>query len=142
MISDNVEVKFVKTRDSAIVPVRSTDGSGCYDLFAAEQVDLEPSMTEKIPLGFKVEIPAGYMLIIFPRSSFMMQGRNAIGVVDSDYRGEVHVIIQNLGLPFCVTKGMKIAQATLLRAPTVHWVETTSLSDTARGVGGFGSTGL
>ncbi len=119
------------------------------DLVAAVDapVVLEPGGRAAIPTGLMVALPAGHELQVRPRSGLALnQGvlvANAPGTVDEDYRGEIKVILLNAGAePFAVVRGMRIAQAVLAPVTRILWREVPVLDETARGAGGFGSTGV
>jgi dUTP pyrophosphatase len=143
-----MEFKVKRLRPDARLPVRSTPGSAGYDLSAclSGRVTLTPGEIVKIPTGIAIEIPPGTVALIFGRSGLgIKQGiapANAVGVVDSDYRGEVTVGLINHGRePYTIQPGERIAQILLMPVFTPLVAEVQSLSDTARGDGGFGSTG-
>ena len=115
------------------------------DLCAAAAVTLEPGLPMLVPTGLAIELPAGFEAQIRPRSGLALRHAitlpNAPGTIDPAYRGEIGVIMLNLGRePYNVGKGDRIAQMVIARYEAVEWVET-GLSDTARGEGGFGSSG-
>ena len=131
-------------------PRYETEGAAGMDLMAAVPEDapmvLEPGARALVPTGLSIELPPGYEAQVRPRSGlaikFGITVLNAPGTVDSDYRGEVGVILVNLGdAPYIVSRGSRIAQ--LVVAPVVRgtFVEKHELDVTARGAGGFGSTG-
>ena len=148
-----MKVKFTCVEGVSYVPERSTEGAGCYDLRAAEaSILFPPHMTEfphgprKIPTGLKVEVPKGYGLCIFNRSGMGSKGvllGNSVGIIDSDYRGEIFVPLMYLGDNDCyqIRKGDRIAQCTLIPMPEIDWIWADELDETERGDGGFGSTG-
>jgi len=132
-------------------PPYASEGAAGLDLMAAlpeiEPVVIAPKSWAAIPTGLVFEIPRGFQGEVRPRSGLALRHAvtvlNAPGTIDSDYRGEVRVVLVNLGPePFIVTRGMRVAQ--LLFVPVVRVTPTPvrSLSTTARGDGGFGSTGL
>ena len=115
------------------------------DLCAAASLTLEPGLPMLVPTGLAIELPAGFEAQIRPRSGLALRHAitlpNAPGTIDPAYRGEIGVIMLNLGRePYNVSKGDRIAQMVIARYEAVEWVET-GLSDTARGEGGFGSSG-
>jgi len=128
------------------LPAYATAGAAGMDVVAAEDVTIPPGGRHAVATGFAIAIPAGHEVQVRPRSGLALKHGitclNTPGTIDSDYRGEVKVILANLGAdPFAVIRGERIAQlvpAPVLRA-TLDEVET--LDDTARGHGGFGSTG-
>ncbi len=130
------------------LPTVATAGSSGCDIAAAlvEPLELGPGQRELIPAGFAIAVPEGYEAQVRPRSGLALRHGitipNSPGTIDSDYRGEVQVILMNLGSePFTICRGDRIAQ--LVIAPVVHpaWEEVESLDPTDRGAGGFGHTG-
>jgi len=135
-------------RDLAL-PQYATSGSAGLDLVAAveEEIELLPGQRAAIPCGIAIELPHGYEAQVRPRSGLALnQGvtvLNAPGTIDSDYRGEVKAILINHGAePYLVKRGAKIAQMVIARHEQAEIVESEALSDSARGAGGFGSTGM
>lgn len=119
------------------------------DLPAAvlEEVTVPPGGTVTIPCGFAIAVPPGYEAQVRPRSGLAARNGltilNAPGTIDSDYRGEVKVILVNHGKdPFTVRRGMRIAQMLILPVPRFEWEEVDELPPTKRGPGGFGHTGV
>ena len=105
----------------------------------------EPNYSKKVPLGVAVEIPEGYVMLLIPRSSTWktpLRMPNSVGVIDSDYRGEVCALLQNTHhLTWTVEAGERLVQGVIVPVPSVQIQEVEELSETSRGVGGFGSTG-
>jgi dUTP pyrophosphatase len=131
------------------LPAYATDGAAGLDLLAAVGSDLElaPGRRLLIPTGIAIELPQGFEAQIRPRSGLAanhgLTVLNTPGTIDSDYRGEIKVILINLGeAPFSITRGMRIAQMVIARHERAELVERETLSDTVRGAGGHGSTGL
>jgi dUTP pyrophosphatase len=131
------------------LPAYATEGSAGMDLVAAVEADVEllPGKRAVVPTGFSLELPNGFEAQVRPRSGLAANHGitvlNTPGTIDSDYRGEVKIILINLGdAPFTVTRGMRIAQMIIARHERVELVERPTLSQTARGSGGHGSTGL
>jgi dUTP pyrophosphatase len=115
------------------------------DLHAVEDVLLEPGEPALVPTGLAIELPPGYEAQIRPRSGLALRHAitlpNAPATIDPGYRGEIRVILLNLGrAPYLVRKGDRIAQMVVARYEAIEWVEA-ELSDTRRGAGGFGSSG-
>lgn len=151
-----MKLKIKKLHPDAVVPAYATDGSACFDLCAVldrEKTNLraygiEVTTTATFSTGLAFEVPPGNVLLIFSRSGHGFNGNtrlaNCVGVIDSDYRGEVKVKLTrdhtNAGT-LRVYHGDRIAQAMLVPIPRVQFVEVDELSETARGTGGFGSTG-
>ena len=143
-----IEIKLFRLPHGEGLPLpryASEDAVG-LDVTAAEDLILEPGQRHAVATGFAIEIPRGYEVQVRPRSGLAMKNGitclNTPGTIDSDYRGEVKVILINLGQePFEVRRGERIAQ--LVPAPVLRadFVEASELSGTERGAGGFGSTG-
>ena len=134
--------------DGLELPRSATEMSAGVDLPAAVEADLvlAPGAHALIPSGFSIELPQGYEAQIRPRSGLALKHGvtllNSPGTIDADYRGEVGVILINLGRePFTVTRGMRIAQMVIAPHAHARWMEAETLRETARGGGGFGSTG-
>jgi len=134
--------------DGLSLPTRMTAQSAGFDIPAAvaSATVLQPGEIQLIPCGFAIAVPKGYEGQVRPRSGLASKHGitmiNTPGTIDSDYRGEVHVPLINLGKsPFTVERGMRIAQMLILPVPAVNMVEVDELDDTARGAGGFGHTG-
>jgi dUTP pyrophosphatase len=148
---DNISVKIFRISDDfgdLPLPTYMTEGSAGMDLHAAvpEPLVIEPMSTSLVPTNLKIELPPGFEAQIRPRSGLALRSRitlpNSPGTIDSDYRGEIKIIMLNLGgEPFTVNRGDRIAQMVISRYTRVNWEESVSLGKTARGGGGFGSTG-
>ena len=132
-------------------PEYATAGSAGMDLVAAvpegEPMKIRPGARAAVPTGLAFAIPQGFEGQVRPRSGLALKNGvtvlNAPGTIDSDYRGEVNVILVNTGSePFEVSRGMRIAQIIFARVEQMQLQEVNSLDDTARGSGGFGSTGV
>ena len=143
-----MKVKIVN-RSSWPLPQYATPSSAGVDLRAnlTSEVVLQPLGRAIIPTGLFLEIPAGYEAQVRPRSGLAAKKGvtvlNAPGTIDADYRGEVGVILVNLSSePFTVVPGERVAQMVFARHEQVEWVEADSLEESARGAGGFGSTGV
>lgn len=128
------------------LPAYATAGAAGMDVVAAEDVTIAPGARHAVATGFAIAIPAGHEVQVRPRSGLALRHGitclNTPGTIDADYRGEVKVILANLGTePFAVRRGERIAQ--LVPAPVLRatFAEVASLDATARGSGGFGSTG-
>ena len=148
-IADGAVRVFSVLKEGALLPEYQTSGSAGADLHAylAEPVTLKPMERRLIPTGLFVELPAGYELQVRPRSGLALKHGvtvlNTPGTVDSDYRGELCVLLINFGSePFTVQNGDRIAQAVVAQAVQVNFVQTDALSETGRGVNGYGSTGI
>jgi dUTP pyrophosphatase len=130
------------------LPAYATDGSSGLDIHAAVETDvvLPPGDTILVPSGFKVAIPQGFEGQVRPRSGLAIKHGigilNSPGTIDSDYRGEVKVILTNFGkTPFIIKRGERIAQMVISPVARAKWVEVPSIDETSRGSGGFGHTG-
>ena len=131
------------------LPFYATTGAAGMDIRAAVETDftLAPGKCNTIPCGFAMAVPPGYEAQIRPRSGLALKHgvtiANAPGTIDSDYRGEIAVIMINLGSEnFIITRGMRIAQMVIAAVALCHPVEVNDLDITARGADGFGSTGV
>jgi dUTP pyrophosphatase len=128
------------------LPAYATTGAAGMDIVAAETLMLAPGARHAVATGFAMAIPPGFEIQVRPRSGLALKSGitclNSPGTIDSDYRGEVKVILANLGsAPFAINRGDRIAQLVPAAVTAAHWDEMTTLDDTARGSGGFGSTG-
>ncbi len=128
------------------MPSRATPGSAGYDVPSAEQGVLAPLERRAFATGFAIALPDEFECQIRPRSGLALKHgimvANTPATIDSDYRGEVKVILANLGTePFEITRGMRIAQMVFARVEPVDFQTVNSLPGTSRGAGGFGSTG-
>ncbi len=128
------------------LPAYATEGAAGMDVVAAEDVDLAPGARRAVATGFAVAIPPGHEVQVRPRSGLALKHGvtclNTPGTIDSDYRGEVKVILANLGHePFAVRRGDRIAQLVPAVVPRAALEEVADLDETTRGTGGFGSTG-
>ncbi len=128
------------------LPAYATAGAAGMDVVAAEDIDLAPGARHAVATGFAIAIPEGYEVQVRPRSGLALKHGitclNTPGTIDSDYRGEVKVILANLGdEPFRVVRGERIAQLVPAAVTRAELTEVDTLDDTARGAGGFGSTG-
>jgi dUTP pyrophosphatase len=146
----NVSIKRLPHAADLQLPVYHSDDAAGLDLTAASMADadivMQPGGRALIPTGFAIELPRGYEAQVRPRSGLALNSGvtvlNSPGTIDSDYRGEVGVILINLGShPFVIKRGMRIAQLVVSPVERVMLVERDGLEDSARGAGGFGSTG-
>ena len=146
----SVEIHLLRSPGSEDLPLPEyqTPGSSGLDLHAAvkEPVALKPGEVRQIPTGIRVAIPAGYEGQVRPRSGLALRHSiglvNSPGTVDSDYRGEVGVLLINFGKePFVIRRGDRIAQLVVARVEKVEFVEVRELESSRRNDGGFGSTG-
>ena len=141
-------IRVKKLRENATLPTYGSQWAAGADLYACleDTVTIEPHQTVFIPTGLALEVPAGCAGLIYARSSMGakrgLAPANKVGVVDSDYRGEVMVALHNHGMvPQMVEHGERVAQLLITPVLTPAYEEASELSDTVRGVGGFGSTG-
>lgn len=141
--------RISETTNDVSLPTYATQGSAGMDIYAAIEQDLvvKEGVTLLIPTGFSMEIPIGYEAQIRPRSGLALKHSiglmNSPGTIDSDYRGEVKIVFTNYGKnDFVVKRGDRIAQMVIARYERVEWVEAFELSETQRGSGGFGHTGI
>ncbi|MEO8376169.1 MAG: dUTP diphosphatase [Candidatus Sumerlaeota bacterium] len=144
-----VNVEILPHASDLQLPAYKTSGSSGMDLLAAVSADVEIAQAKiaLIPTGLRVAAPAGFELQVRSRSGLALNHGvfviNSPGTIDSDYRGELQVILANFGSePFRVTRGMRIAQIVLARVERIAWNPIETLQDTQRGSGGFGHTGL
>jgi dUTP pyrophosphatase len=145
-----MELKIKRVRPQAQMPVRATEGSAAVDLCAvcdSQGVTLQPGQRAVLPTGIAIELPGPHTVaLVFARSGLGIRHgltlSNGVGVIDSDYRGEICVGLINLGeAPYTVQNGERIAQLAVMPVCLPTLVEVQQLSDTARGTGGLGSTG-
>ena len=143
-----MKVRFVRLDPRAKVPVYGTPDAAGADLCCLPDGDVtvEPGQTHVFHTGLSVEIPRGYAGLVYPRSGIAckrdLAPANKVGVIDADYRGEIMIALHNHGtVPQTVAGGERIAQLVVTPFLTVEFEEADRLSDTARGSGGFGSTG-
>ncbi len=128
------------------LPVYATAGAAGMDVVAAEDVTLAPGARHAVATGFALAIPPGFEVQVRPRSGLALKHGvsvpNAPGTIDSDYRGELKVILINLGSGhFAIRRGDRVAQLVLAPVTRAAWQEVDALDETGRGTGGFGSTG-
>jgi dUTP pyrophosphatase len=142
----DIELRRLPHGEGLPAPVYATEGAAGLDIVAAEDLTLAPGARHAVATGFAIAIPAGFEVQVRPRSGLALKHGitclNTPGTIDEDYRGEVKVILANLGHePFVVRRGERIAQ--LVPAPVLKaaFREVEALSETSRGAGGFGSTG-
>jgi dUTP pyrophosphatase len=144
----NIAFKRLPHGEGLPLPAYQTEGSSGMDLHAAiaEDCVIAPGARRLVPCGFSVAIPEGFEGQVRPRSGLALKSGisipNAPGTIDSDYRGEVGVVLINLGAdPFTVSRGARIAQLVIAKVERAVWDEVAELPDTSRGVGGYGHTG-
>ncbi len=137
-----------RLRDDAVIPryAHGPDEDAGMDLHAVESVTLAPGDTKLVPTGLSIELPPGFEAQIRPRSGLALKHSislpNSPATIDPGYRGEIRVILQNLGREvFEIHPGDRIAQLIVARYEAVEWIEGDDLSESIRGEGGFGSSG-
>ena len=141
-----VQVRRLSHGEGLDLPRYATAGAAGMDVLAAEELVLEPGARRAIGTGLALAIPPGYEIQVRPRSGLALKHGisvpNTPGTIDSDYRGELKVILINHSAePFPIHRGDRIAQIVLAPVTLAEWNEVTELDETARGAGGFGSTG-
>lgn len=141
-------IRVKKLKENAILPTYGSAGAAGADLYACldEAVTILPGETAWIPTGIALEVPAGCAGLVYARSSLGVKRglapANKVGVIDSDYRGEIRVVLLNHGKePQTILSGERVAQFIITPVLTPAYEEVLELSDTSRGTGGFGSTG-
>ena len=148
MTAPVIEVVRLPHAEGLPLPSYATEGAAGMDLLAAVDAPLTipPGGRALVPTGLRIALPHGYELQVRPRSGLALKNGimlpNSPGTIDEDYRGELGVIVMNGGdAPFVVERGMRIAQAVIAPVVRAAWHEVVELPETARGAGGFGSTG-
>lgn len=141
-----VQVKRLPHGEGLDLPHYATSGAAGMDIVSAEDVTLAPGARHAVATGLAVAIPQGYEIQVRPRSGLALKHGitvpNTPGTIDSDYRGELKVIMINHGAdPFPIARGDRVAQLVLAPVTQAQWEEVDKLDDTVRGAGGFGSTG-
>lgn len=154
-----MKIKIKLLSESAVVPKRATSGSAAYDVYAPADI-LVHHGRNVIMLGFAIELPVGFEAKIEPRSGYSSKGFAGfatadsdaenrydcdviVGKIDSDYRGDVGVIVYNRdNYPFVIKRGQRIAQLTIYRVEDAEFTECEELGETRRGGGGFGHTNI
>lgn len=144
----SVEVGIVKLNPDAIIPQYAHPTDAGADVCAVEETKLEPGETKIVKTGIAVAIPAGYEIQVRPRSGLSLKSglriANAPGTIDTEYRGEIGIIMTNTNdIPYVIDKGMKIAQLVIAPTPMIKWNEVATVEElgtTSRGADGFGST--
>lgn len=131
------------TADVSLAPLRKTDGAAGYDLYSCINVVIQPNSREMIDVGFSMQFPNTMYAKIENRSSISIKGINVCaGVIDSDYRGNINVILHNTkSIPFIINIGDRIAQMIFIKIETPELIFSNKLNNTIRGNKGFGSTG-
>ena len=142
-----IDLKIKKLSDKAVIPSYGSAYAAGADLYSAEEeMTIQPGETKLVHTGLAMQIPEGYVGLIYARSGIAtkrgLAPANKVGVIDSDYRGEIMVSIFNhSGEPQTIAAGERVAQIVITPYLTVNFTEADELDDTDRGAGGFGSTG-
>ena len=143
-----MKVRFKRLDPMATVPKRSTDGAAGYDLTATTvKMEVGKQIIYTVGTGIAMEIPSGYVGLVFPRSSVYKTGLslcNCVGVIDSDYRGEITAKFYLMGNDSSLVylKGERCLQLIIMPIPQIDFEVSLELSKTVRGIGGYGSTGV
>lgn len=140
-----VNVKIQKINENAILPTYAHNTDAGADIYSIEDIEIPPHTTTIVKTGLKVAIPTGYEIQIRPRSGISLKTTlrvaNAPGTIDSEYRGEIGVIIENIGdITTKISQGDKIAQMLIAPTPMIKWIEVNELDETSRNENGYGST--
>ena len=145
-----INLKIARTKENAIVPTRATEGSAGYDLYACleKEVNIKFGDLVKIPTGISIELPSSdFAAFVFARSGlgtkYGIMPSNGVGVIDSDYRGEIYVGLCRVanGETYTIKNGDRVAQLIVVNVSACSFSLVDELSKSSRGVGGFGSTG-
>ena len=141
-----VQIRRLPHGEGLALPAYATAGAAGMDVLAAEDVLLAPGARHAVATGFAMAIPEGFEIQVRPRSGLALKHGislpNTPGTIDSDYRGELKIIMINLGdSDFAIARGDRIAQLVLAPVVLADWTEVDALDETTRGSGGFGSTG-
>ncbi|MDR1835333.1 MAG: dUTP diphosphatase [Fusobacteriaceae bacterium] len=146
-MAEKIKVRIVR-EDAAALPRYETEGSAGMDVraFIGEPLLLKPFDRALVPTGLRIATPRGYEVQVRPRSGLALKHGitllNTPGTIDSDYRGEIRIIVANLGKEdFVIEPGERIGQLVLNKVEQIDWEEVTELDGTERGEGGFGHTG-
>jgi dUTP pyrophosphatase len=141
-----LNVKIKRLNEEAVIPKYAREHDAGFDLVASQDVIIEPGVTTLVPTGLAFELPPGFEMTIRPRSGITLKTklRVQLGTIDSGYRGEVKVIIDNISREddWLVKKGDRIAQAVISPFETAFFVDSDKLEESMRGAGGFGSSGV
>ena len=146
---ENILIKYLNESKDLYRPEKATKGSAGFDLLASinNPLEIEAGKSLLVPCGFSLQMPNHFEAQVRPRSGLALKNSvtvlNTPGTIDSDYRGEICVILINHGqMSFKINRGMRIAQIIFKETPEVNLVEVDELDNTKRGSGGFGSTGF
>lgn len=150
VVKEEAVVVDIKLLNENAMPIKKTDGAACFDVFTSKYVEVKNTnaydKAVKVPLGFCMSIPVGYHAKLFLRSSIGLNTKvrlaNGTGIIDSDYRGEVCLLLENCSRDIVkINAGARIAQMLIEKNVGVVFEPVEDLKDTKRGSGGFGSTG-
>lgn len=147
LLTGRVPVKTKKLHPDAVIPKYAKDGDAGFDFCAIHDEFIKPGETVIVQTGLAMAVPKGFELQVRPRSGMSVKTKlrvaNSPGTIDSGYRGEIGIIIENTGdIEIGVRKGDRIAQGVIGLVPVATFQETEELDETQRGAGGYGSTGL
>lgn len=138
-------MKVKRVSEYAQLPTRGSKDAAGLDLYCPFHIKVPADSQKKIPLGIAVEIPKGYMGLLVPRSRISktpLRCANSVGIIDADYRGELSIAYENISCSdYTIFRGDRIAQLIIVPIAVVDVEEVNSLSETERGIGGYGSTG-
>lgn len=142
-----MQVRFKKLSETAITPTKAHASDAGFDLYASQGQALLGGMRAKVSTGIAIELPEGFVADVRPRSGITSQTnlRVQYGTVDASYRGEISIMVDNIGGMYeieSINAGMKLAQLVILPLPKVELVEADELAHGERGANGFGSTGV
>lgn len=143
---NKIDVKVKPMFEKAVIPTYESEGAAGFDFYSIKDYVIEPGEVELVRTGLAVEIPEGYEIVIRPRSGLSLKTKlrvaNSPGTIDSDYRGEIKIILENTGSESIkVNTGDRIAQGVLKKVPKANFIKVRKLNKTNRGEGGFGHTG-
>ncbi|GBR15120.1 dUTP diphosphatase [Gluconobacter frateurii] len=150
MTTDLIDVRITRLphAEGLSLPSYATSGAAGFDFVAAitDPMTIAPGSRALVPTGLCIALPSAYELQVRPRSGLALKHGitlpNSPGTIDEDYRGEIGIIVMNAGTePFTIERGTRIAQGVLAPVSRLQWQEVSSLDETERGAGGFGSTG-
>ncbi|MXO65087.1 dUTP diphosphatase [Altericroceibacterium endophyticum] len=141
-----VQIKRLPNGEGLALPAYATSGAAGMDVVSAEDVTISPGQRHPVASGFAMAIPEGYEIQVRPRSGLAFKHAitvpNTPGTIDSDYRGELKILLINHGSEdFAIHRGDRVAQLVLAPVTQARWDEVETLDETERGTGGFGSTG-
>lgn len=140
-------IQIKRLTDTATIPTKGTAGAAAFDLYADQAVTIMPGERALVKTNITIALPSGYCAYVRPRSGLALKNGvtvlNTPGLIDTDYRGELGVILINQGhTVFAVKQGDRIAQLSIHKVEPARFVEVSDLDETSRGAGGFGSTGV